>query len=280
MAYTATVYNVMIASPSDVTQERQIVREVVHEWNAVNSKDKLMVLMPIGWETDASPTMGDRPQEIINEQLLQEADLLITVFWTRIGSPTGKAPSGTVEEIERHISAGKPAMLYFSSAPVRPDSIDPEQYNALCEFKKSCQSRGLIENYDSPDDFRRKLVRQLAQSVARNFRPTLPPEPAAPVPPPGVPAVPSLSEEAKQLLLEASQDRTGTVIRLRTSAGLRIQTNGRNFVEGRDPRSEAVWEGVLRELCDAGLLQDKGYKGEMYGVPREGYDVADLLRGG
>jgi hypothetical protein len=124
VSYTANVINVMIASPSDVPQERLIVRDVISEWNTIHAKDKKTVLMPIGWETHSVPDTGDRPQAIISGQLLKDADLLVAMFWTRIGSPTGAARSGTVEEIEEHIGAGKPAMIYFSSAPVRPDSID------------------------------------------------------------------------------------------------------------------------------------------------------------
>jgi hypothetical protein len=31
---------------------------------------------------------------------VESGDILMGVFWTRLGTPTGKAPSGTVEEIE------------------------------------------------------------------------------------------------------------------------------------------------------------------------------------
>jgi hypothetical protein len=86
---------VMIASPGDVAKARQLARDVIHEWNAVNSDDRKKVLMPIGWDTHSSPEMGDRPQAIINKQVLAGADLLIAIFWTRLGSPTGKAASGT-----------------------------------------------------------------------------------------------------------------------------------------------------------------------------------------
>jgi hypothetical protein len=37
MSFATTAYNIMIASPSDVQVERNIVREVVHEWNVVNA---------------------------------------------------------------------------------------------------------------------------------------------------------------------------------------------------------------------------------------------------
>lgn len=137
MPFDARVLKVMIASPGDVSAERQIVRDVLVEWNHVHSEDRRLVLMPIGWETHSSPSMGDRPQAIINKQILSDCDLLVAVFWTRIGSPTGAAVSGTVEEIQEHVRAGKSAMIYFSSAPVRPDSVDEKQYAALRNSNRS-----------------------------------------------------------------------------------------------------------------------------------------------
>lgn len=47
MAYTATVIPVMIASPGDVTEERRIIREVIHEWNDINSALSKVMLIPV-----------------------------------------------------------------------------------------------------------------------------------------------------------------------------------------------------------------------------------------
>lgn len=230
--YRANAAKVMIASPGDVANERQIVRDVVHEWNAVHSEDKSAVLMPIGWETHAQPTMGDRPQAIINKQILQGCDILVAVFWTRIGSPTGASASGTVEEIEEHLKTGKPAMIYFSKAPVRPDSVDDIQYRALVQFRTECEARGLIETYDSLSEFREKFARHLAQLVIRHFgegtddeMPALSTERAID------PLLSSLSTQARELLLQAAQDKNGVVMRLQTMVGLafrRTADNSRN----------------------------------------------------
>ena len=281
MPYKAKVFKVIIASPGDVATERTLIRSVIHEWNAVHSEKEDIVILPIGWESHSSPSMADRPQAIINKQVLADSDLLIAVFWTRLGSPTGKAPSGTVEEIEEHVKAGKPAMLYFSSAPVVPESIDQKQYQALLEFKEQLRSQGLFETYGSLSEFKDKLTRQLAQTVNRYFvakqngravdedeRDVLrePPE------------LPTLSEAARDLLFQASQDEGGTVLKLRTTEGLTVQTNGRNLTENQQPRTAAKWEAAVRELCDRGFLQDRGYKGEVFSVTDEGYRIADLLR--
>ena len=164
MSYQATIFDVMIASPSDVPQARNTARDVIHEWNAVNSKSRKIILQPVGWETHASPAMGDRAQEILNMQLLKDSDLLVAIFWTRLGSPTGKAPSGTVEEINKHIQNGKPTMIYFSTAPI-PQNFNQEQYNALQSFKGECKKNGYCESFDDDADFRSKFVKHLAMKL-------------------------------------------------------------------------------------------------------------------
>ena len=136
MPYEAQAYNVMIASPGDVNVERAIVREIVHEWNGMHSETARTILMPLGWETNAAPVTGDRGQGVVNTQILSRSDLLVAIFWTRMGTPTSEAVSGTAEEIQEHIAAGKPAMIYFSNVPVRPDSVDDSQYKSLQEFKR------------------------------------------------------------------------------------------------------------------------------------------------
>ena len=97
MSYIATVIPVMIASPGDVEKEREEVRNAIYNWNDINSKNTSMILNPIGWETHGAPEMGDRAQALINKRLLNDCDLLIAVFWTRIGTPTGGYESGTAE---------------------------------------------------------------------------------------------------------------------------------------------------------------------------------------
>lgn len=123
MPYQATVYRILIASPSDVTSERKAIPDVIGAWNATHSEDYSVVLLPVMWETHSTPEMGDRPQAILNKQLVASCDLLVGAFWTRIGTHTGVSESGTIEEIEEIRKAGKPVLLYFSSQPVVLDLI-------------------------------------------------------------------------------------------------------------------------------------------------------------
>jgi fido (protein-threonine AMPylation protein) len=173
MPYNAKVIKVMIASPGDVAQERQIIKNVIHEWNAINSEDRGIVLMAVGWESHSSPSMEAAAQQVINKHILANCDLLVATFWTRVGTPANEFKSGTIEEIEEHLRAEKPAMICFSSATVRLDSVDEEQYRALQEFKQQCMTRGLIHTYESLSEFQEKgehLNREsVRSSVARRL---------------------------------------------------------------------------------------------------------------
>lgn len=280
MAYSANVYNVMLASPSDVMEERDAATKIILDWNNVNSKVRKIVLMPIRWEINSIPAMGERPQELINKQLLENADLLIGIFWTRIGTPTGKAQSGSVEEIEKHINSGRPTMLYFSDKPVVLNSIDSKQYKALTKLKKEYQKKGLIQTFDSLSDFENKFRRELSMKINDDNRfigfdlsaQSLDSEEYM-----GTDLVDLLSKEAKEILSEVSKDPNGTLIKTRSMDGLSIQTNNKSFINNRSPREEALWEAALSELIDNQLIKDRGYKGEVFRLTHEGYQLIDEL---
>jgi hypothetical protein len=278
----------MIASPSDVAAERQKTRDIIHEWNAIHSTERQVVLLPVGWETHSSPSMEDRAQSVINKQVLTDCDLLVAVFWTRLGSPTGEAVSGTVEEIQEHISAGKPAMLYFSDVPVQMGSVDNEQYQALLHFKKECLKKGLVEVYESISEFHEKFRRQLTQTINRDFNEVVGKKEDSLVEriasqlmesttADTLSSIEELSVAAKVLLKEASKDRQGTIMFYRTLQGLGVETNGKNFVESNDPREEAKRENAVQELIENELIQDRGWKGEVYGLTLKGFKVADQI---
>lgn len=277
MSYTATVFKVMIASPGDVPAERAIVRELLSEWNTVHSDRSETVLLPVGWETHSAPEMGDRPQSIINKQILSDCDLLIGIFWTRIGTSTGEFASGTVEEIEEHIKVQKPTMLYFSSAPVIADSIEPDQYEQLKQFKKSCQSRGLYESYSDLNDFRTKLYRQLQLNLNRHpyFQRGDRRDAAQEVV--ELPRVPELSKEAAFMLKECSADQHAVIMNISYIGGQAIQVRGNNLIEDGNDRSRAIWTSALLELESLGYIEPMSAKREIFRVTKEGYDALDRL---
>ena len=149
------------------------------------------------------------------------------------------------------------------------------QYTALRQFKEECRKRGLVEEYESLSEFREKLGRQLAHTVIRSFAK----EDDVDVAPAVIPRrdVPDLSDAARDLLLEAAKDGTGTILCLNTIGGSHVQTNGKSFTEPGNVRSEARGRSAVKELQNLGLIEDRSYKGEVFSVTDAGYRVAELL---
>ncbi|MCC6246190.1 MAG: DUF4062 domain-containing protein [Rubrivivax sp.] len=285
MPFDTTTFRVAIASPGDVNEERRVIRSVVHDWNAAHARTRAVVLLPVGWESDSAALMGARAQEIINNQVIRTADLLIAVFWTRLGTPTSVAPSGTVEEIQEFLAAGKPVMIYFSNAPVVPASIDQKQYAALLEFKTWCEANGLVGSYTSVVELRERLTRELALLVNThsNFL-TAAPLPAelggdtfrasgsvSPDP------LTELSPEALNVLSEAAKDPNGAVLMVEYLAGMAVQTNGLSLVPEGDHRISAAYRDAVETLVELEYLREVGSKGEVFEVTHTGYQAADRL---
>lgn len=151
MAHPATAVYVMIASPSDVPEARDAVHRALSRWNEANTKSLGVALIPLRWETSTVPLLGGSPQAIINKQLVEQADIVIALFGSRLGTVTPDDVSGTAEEISVAEQSGKPIHLYFSTAPHAND-VEPEQLMALQQFKKELQSRGLYGTFNSPDE--------------------------------------------------------------------------------------------------------------------------------
>jgi hypothetical protein len=165
MPYDSRAYRILIASPSDVEEERELAVKVIQEWNDLYSYTRGVVLLPLRWETHSAPEFGTRPQEVINRAIVDQCDLLVGIFWARIGSPTGLAESGTLEEIARVAKAGKPIMLYFSKVPIDPGSIDLGQLDKLKRFKAETYPNALTESYKTHVEFRDKFARQIELKV-------------------------------------------------------------------------------------------------------------------
>jgi len=127
------VLKVVVASPGDVTEEREAVAGVVAELNRMFRDVKPQVhLDVIRWETDAHPGLhSEGPQGLIDERLdIARCDILIGVFSRRFGTPARGAASGTEHEIRTAIDAWKKTgapqvMLYFQT--IDKSTLAPEE---------------------------------------------------------------------------------------------------------------------------------------------------------
>lgn len=279
MVYRASVLSVMIASPSDVVEQRDDIRKVISDWNFANAYSRGTIIMPVGWETHSAPDIAGRAQGIINTRLLSDCDLLVGVFWTKLGTPTGGFESGTAEEITRHVEAGKPAMVYFSDAPVAPESLIHEEYEKLRSFKKKIYGAGLVESFSNAEEFRNKFRQHF--SIQMNDHPYIrgvlsnaAQDDSAET------SSAEMSAEACELLVAAALDPGGDLISLSTHGGRYIQANGQTFGEPGVARSVALWEAALNELVALGYVVSRGGRNEIFQVTNAGFIKVDALKGG
>ncbi len=267
MSFQANVLRLMIASPGDVTEERGIVTEEIHRWNDANAFARKLVLLPVKWETHSTPQLGDHPQTIINRQLLDEADIVIGIFGTRIGTPTEEYVSGTVEEIKKQVAAGKMAKIYFSDVPVHPSSLNPAQYASLQQFREECRSAGLYATFNSAQQFRTDFSHHLNLELnqARYLWLIV-------TEPPTQPSTSDLSPESLRLIKAAASSSDGMVISQETLGGDGLRAGEEELMDGSN-RSAAKWRAIVKGLVDKKFLEAVG-KG-VYRLSAAGYDVAD-----
>ena len=168
--YQANVYRIMIGSPSDIKEEISIAREVLNNWNNLNSEKNRMVLLPIHWSISSYPAIGKHPQKLLNEQLVEKSDLMICIFGTRLGSPTDTEISGTVEEIKEHRKAGKDVMVFFKMSVDDISSVDLQQLQKIRDFKESIKNDVLWCEFSDKEDFERKMSEKLQLYINDNWK--------------------------------------------------------------------------------------------------------------
>lgn len=278
MAYQATVIPIMIASPGDVKMERNIIRDAILEWNNVHAFEEKVILHPVSWDTHSSPELADRPQELINTRLLKKCDLLVGVLGTKLGTPTGKSKSGTIEEIEEHYNAGKPVMLYFSLKDLSRTEFDKMPLIAEVEgFKQECREYGIVEDFKDDADLEKKFAKQLQIALNENSHlkkikdnhNKLTAYVAEKVFDP----ITDLSDDEKTLLLAASKDRDGLIVK--TKAYPRELLVGDMQFGGKSTREFTKWLHVTEQLAIKGLLVEEGLSA--FVLTHEGWNTVEQL---
>lgn len=190
MPRVVSLYRIFVASPGDCRKERMLLRDLIADWNAVYGFPRGLHLEPVLWETHAYPELTDRPQAVINRQLVDSCDALIGIFRGRLGSPSGIAQSGTVEEIDIFRGAGKPVLLYFYTAK----SPNQAANSALAAYRQEVGASGLVWAYGGYIDFVRDAAKHLAMTMTKlagtpTAEATRTEESELPVgPPPAIPA--------------------------------------------------------------------------------------------
>jgi hypothetical protein len=179
MPREVTTLRIVVASPSDVQEERRAVQQVATELNNGLGSEFNVLLTVSRWETHAFPGFHrDGPQGLIDEILsIPDCDIFIGIFWKRFGTPVKDAASGTLHEFRLAYEAWKksqsPAiMFYFNDTPYTPKNTEElSQCAQMIEFKDAFPKEGMWSQYQGGASFEYLLRQHLTQQILRAVRP-------------------------------------------------------------------------------------------------------------
>jgi Domain of unknown function (DUF4062) len=171
MPRQVTILQVLVSSPADLTEERELLRDIVAELNQTWRDTSGLQLNLLMWESDTRPSLGPDAQSVINEQLGDDYDIFLGIMGARFGTATPRAGSGTQEEFERARARFEKnqksvsVMFYFKDTPIPPSKIDPDQLQHVQTFRQTLEAMGLIKIFKSRDEFARLIRIHLTQEA-------------------------------------------------------------------------------------------------------------------
>lgn len=166
MPQNVTIYRCLIICPSDVEGEKQALIELINHWNAQIGNELKVIVQPVHWGY-ATPNMSGPAQTVINKQFVDDCDIGIAVFWSRIGTKTAEHESGSVEEIRRLQARGCWIGVYFKSTSIPQERLKDDQFARLQEIKAKFEKEGLLAQYDSIDHLRTLVQLNMTSVIAR-----------------------------------------------------------------------------------------------------------------
>ena len=157
-----TVYDLLLSCPGDVLDLKDTITECVKSFNASIGEINNIRIELKHWSTDSFSQSGDKPQNILNRQFVDDCDLCVALLGIRFGTPTDNYDSGTEEEIEKMLEQNKQVFLFFVERNVDPSEIDLEQYKKVQEFKNKYTDKGVYTVVKSADELRSKFQNALS----------------------------------------------------------------------------------------------------------------------
>ena len=260
----------MIGCPGDVEDEVQVAQKVISRWTSLHAEQNGVVLIPIYWTTNSYPKQGAHPQAILNDQLASKSDMLIGIFGSRIGSPTERAKSGTIEEIEEHIKASKPVMLFFR----RFNDTSRTSVNDIAEleaYKNEMKKRGFYKEYNTVNDFEKTITDALELFLADNWLKDAPKIQNQ--------VTDEFSDTEVELLKNwiASDNPDAHYVRYK---GGTMYIIGNEQIDVTDGKELVKWKDFFSRLENAGFIEVDHYNRQgnpVYQLRQAAYDFIELL---
>jgi tetratricopeptide (TPR) repeat protein len=164
---------VILIAPDDVENELETIRAVVEQALTFLPRERLTLWY---WRTDGTPGMHlAGPQGLTDQQMeISKADLVIAVFWSRLGTPVQTDESGTAHELrlawESWRKTGKPDVwIYACSRPVPQSMLEEEdQFPRLRRFLNSLPAEQATRRFESAEELQREFAKHLGSWLNSN----------------------------------------------------------------------------------------------------------------
>ena len=159
----------LISAPGDVSAEDiETVMRTIARCNVIYGRQLGAVAVPIHWELHSAAEHGVRPQASLNTQLVENTDIVIAIFWHRLGSDTGEAASGTVEEINEAQKHGAYVAILQCASDVDARQVDPAQAEKLRDFFDRIRPESLVLPYADDGELAQRVDAILTRAVTRS----------------------------------------------------------------------------------------------------------------
>jgi hypothetical protein len=162
---------VILIAPDDVGNELVAISAVIEQANMLNRRERLVVW---NWPIYSTPSIHSDARHVLTSEQVRvgDADLVIAVFWSRLGALALNDESGIPHELRIAWQAWKTTrkpdlFLYFCRRPV-PQTLleDPNQFQKLRAFRSSLPKDQAYFEFDTVDDLQRQFARHLGTWLA------------------------------------------------------------------------------------------------------------------
>ena len=161
MARDLTRCTLLLSSPGDAVPFCEVADRAMQAVNRSLSDATGVELYSTDWRRDSRADSGAEPQALLNRQIVDDADIVLAIFYKRFGSPTRQYGSGTEEEIRLGLQQKKTVLLYIWEPPEDYESAEPEQLASIQRLKADLGKSVMYKSFTDENDLEVKTRHDL-----------------------------------------------------------------------------------------------------------------------
>lgn len=164
---------IVLASPSDLAEERAMIQELVNEYNPQYMRNDICIDLRM-WENSVAGMNADGPQGLIDLDLeIPQSDIFICLYWKRIGTMLeGENVAGTEHELnvalESYRKNRKPDIKTFFKKQELDTSTD--DYKKIKEISARLQNKGLYDTFLTVEELKGKIIKAILKEVMERLK--------------------------------------------------------------------------------------------------------------